>query len=177
MDTENGFGPVSKALHWLIAALMLGLIWLGWWMIQLSYYSTWYHTAPALHKALGLCVFGLGLVLIVWRRFSARPAADASHRPWEKVASRVVHFALIACVIVIPVTGYIFTTSNGEAVPFFGLFELPALFAVPETLRDIAIQLHIYASYGLLAVVLLHAGGAIKHHLIDGDRTLRRMTW
>ncbi len=176
-DNQKNFGLVSKLLHWLIAILMIGLIALGWWMIQLGYYSTWYHTAPALHKALGVSVFMLGLLLIIWRWISPRPQSAANHSGFERQASKLVHQVLIASVLLIPVSGYVFTTSNGEAVPIFGLFEIPSLFPVSETMRNIAIQMHIYASYGLLAIVLLHASGAIKHHLMDRDRTLRRMTW
>ncbi|MEM8749988.1 MAG: cytochrome b [Pseudomonadota bacterium] len=173
----TSFPVISRILHALIGVGMIGLIALGWWMIDLSYYSSWYNLAPYLHKAFGVIVFFLGIALLVMRFIKARPPHLDSHTPLEKRASSIAHFLLIASVITIPVSGYLFTTFEGEGIPIFSLVTLPALFPVSETVRDLAISFHIYASYGLLAVIAAHAGGALKHHFIDKDRTLRRMTW
>jgi cytochrome b561 len=79
--------------------------------------------------------------------------------------------------ITIPVSGYIFTTFTGQNVSIFNTFDIPAVLVTSEKIRDLAIQFHIYASYGIAVVVFVHAGGALKHHLLDKDRTLRRMLW
>ena len=42
-NTLSRFGLFSKLLHWLIAVLILGLIWLGWYMVDLTYYDKWYN--------------------------------------------------------------------------------------------------------------------------------------
>lgn len=169
------YNAVTRVLHWLIAAHMIGLIALGWWMIELSFYSSWYYTAPYLHKAFGVLVFQLGLVMLVWGWVKPRPPALAAHKPWEKTASRIAHLVLFASVIGIPVSGYVFTTANGEGISFFSLFMIPAIAPVSDVVRDWAISFHYYASYGLVAMIALHAGGALKHHFIDRDRTLIRM--
>ena len=173
---KDRFPHTTKILHWLIALHMIGLIALGWWMIDLSFYSSWYYLAPFLHKAFGIAVFILGLVLLI-ARFRKRPAPMKTHSGLEHVASKIAHWLLFASVITIPISGYIFTTYTGEPVSFFDFFDIPAVLSVSETVRDWAIDFHIYASYGLLAVIGAHAGGALKHHFIDRDRTLRRMTW
>ncbi len=175
-NTKDSFSRITKVLHWLIALHMIGLIALGWWMIDLSFYSSWYYLAPFLHKAFGLVVFALGLVLLITKS-RKRPAEMKSHSRFESFASKIAHWLLFASVITIPISGYVFTTFTGDAVSFFNLFDVPAMFNVSEIVRDLAIDFHIYASYGLLAVILAHAGGALKHHFLDRDRTLRRMTW
>ncbi|MEM7300314.1 MAG: cytochrome b [Pseudomonadota bacterium] len=177
MSNATSFSLLTRFLHWLIAAHMIGLIALGWWMIDLSFYSSWYYTAPYLHKAFGVLVLVLGLLLLVERAVRGRPAPLSNHTKLEKLASRIAHLLLLAAVLIIPVTGYIFTTSKGEGVSFFDLFTIPALFDVSDGLRDAAIDVHYYASYGLIVVIMLHAAGALKHHFIDKDRTLRRMTF
>ncbi len=176
VNTKDAFSRTTKILHWLIAIHMIGLIALGWWMIDLSFYSSWYYLAPFLHKAFGVGVFALGVVLLATRS-RKRPAAMENHSRLESLASKIAHWLLFLSVITIPISGYIFTTFTGEAVSFFNLFDIPALLSVSETVRDWAIDFHIYASYGLLAIIAAHAGGALKHHFIDQDRTLRRMTW
>ena len=163
--------------HWLIALHILGLIALGWWMVGLSFYSGWYHRAPELHKSFGISVFLLGLGMLVWHRKSKRPGGEPGHLQWEIKASKIAHIVLLASVLIIPLSGYVFTTSNGEGISVFGFFTIPALLSVSETMRNIAINFHIYASYGLLGVIGMHVGGALKHHFIDRDRTLRRMTY
>ncbi len=174
-NSSTQFGLITKFLHWLIAIHMIGLIIVGWWMIDLGYYSTWYYWAPLLHKAFGIIVFLLGVALLIWRSITPHPKALEGHASHEKIASKIAHWILLASVITIPISGYIFTTSKGDGVDIFLVMTLPALFTVSDTVRDIAIDFHIYASYGLLAVIAAHAGGALKHHYVDRDETLKRM--
>ncbi|MEL6745169.1 MAG: cytochrome b [Pseudomonadota bacterium] len=169
------YSALTRALHWLIAVHMIGLIALGWWMIDLSFYSSWYYTAPYLHKAFGVLVLLLGVIMLVWGWIKPRPPALSSHTVWEKTASRIAHAVLIISVLGIPISGYLFTTANGEGVSFFSLFTIPALTQVSDTVRDWMISFHYYASYGLIGVIVLHAGGALKHHFVDRDHTLIRM--
>lgn len=170
------YSRITRTLHALIAVHMVGLIALGWWMIDLSFYSSWYYQAPALHKAFGTVVFVLGLLLLSLSAYR-RPMPIPTHGLLVRIASKAAHLILITSVVTIPVSGYLFTTYSGEPVSIFGLFDIPALFSVSERVRDIAISFHIYASYGLIAVIAAHVGGALKHHFWDRDQTLRRMTF
>lgn len=173
---KQAFSRSTRVLHWLVALHMIGLIGLGWWMIGLTFYSSWYYLAPYLHKSFGVVVFLLGVLLLL-AKLRKRPAALESHSGIEKLASKIAHLVLFASLITIPVSGYVFTTFTGEGISFFSLFDIPAVLVVSQTVRDWAIDFHIYASYGLLAVIVAHIGGALKHHFWDRDSTLRRMTW
>ena len=160
---KKSFSLSTKLLHWLIAGHMSGLIVSGWWIVDLSFYSSWYYSAPALHKSFGAVVFLMGLLLLV-SKFRKRPPPLESHTKLEKLASKFAHLLL-------------FTTSTGQNVSIFNTFDIPAVLVTSEKIRDLAIEFHIYASYGIAVVVFVHAGGALKHHLLDKDRTLRRMLW
>jgi cytochrome b561 len=168
---KKSFSLSTKLLHWLIAGHMSGLIVSGWWIVDLSFYSSWYYSAPALHKSFGAVVFLMGLLL------RKRPPPLESHTKLEKLASKFAHLLLFASLITIPVSGYIFTTFTGQNVSIFNTFDIPVVLVTSEKIRDLAIEFHIYASYGIAVVVFVHAGGALKHHLLDKDRTLRRMLW
>ncbi len=176
-NTLTRFGLISRLLHWLIALGIIGLIWLGWWMVGLSYYDAWYHDSLELHKALGLVVLLLAFVKIGWRFGNPRPLPAEGMKPWERMASHAMHLVLFALMLVVPVTGYAITTSAGQGVSMFGLLEIPALLPKSDATRDLAIAVHYYFAYAGIALVLGHAGAALKHHLIDRDDTLRRMTW
>ena len=174
-DGREHYGLVSISLHWTIALGMIGLVALGAWMVGLTYYDRWYNDSLALHKALGIVVLALAALKLGWRLAGRNPGFGPEVRPHERAAAMAMHWALNALLVLLPVTGYVISTSEGAGIDLFGLIELPALFAVSEGARDLAIDVHFYLAYGLLALVALHAGAALKHHLVDRGSTLRRM--
>lgn len=176
-NTPERYGLVTKALHWVIAFAILGLIWLGWWMVDLSYYDAWYHDALSLHRVLGLAVLGLAIVMLLWQRVSRPPALPASIPRLQQLAAHAVHHLLFLMMLLLPVTGYLISTSEGHGIPVYGLFEVPVLIQVGEQTRDLVIAIHYYCAYatGLLAAV--HAAAALKHQFIDRDGVLGRMIW
>ncbi len=176
-NSATHYGLVSKLLHWVIALSIIGLIWLGWYMVDLTYFDKWYNQSLAFHKAHGMLVLGLALVLFIWKIVSPSPAEVASMPSWQRVAAHAMHHILMLLMVAIPVSGYLISTSAGKPVSFFGLFDVPALFDKNEEVRDFAIDLHFYIAYGIGFLVLGHAGAAIKHQLIDRDGTLARMIW
>lgn len=169
------FGIVAKLTHWVIALLILGLIWLGWYMMGLTYYDPWYHDSLTAHRALGLIVLVLALFKMVWMRVSPTPQPLPTLADWQRRASKLVHWTLIASMFVVPVSGYLISTSEGAAVPMFDWFDVPAVLSVDESTRDAAIDIHYYVAYAVLIVAFFHAAAAIKHQFVDNDGTLKRM--
>lgn len=174
-NSGTQFGIVSKLLHWSIALPILGLIWLGWYMMDLTYYDQWYNDSLLLHKAVGMVVLALAVLKSIWLVVSPAPDPLPTQKHWEHVVSKFAHWVLFLSMFLIPVTGYIISTSEGDSVSIFGLFEFPALFTISESTRDMAIEIHYYAAYAILGITLLHAGAALKHQFIDKDGTLQRM--
>ena len=86
-NAESRYGAVTKLLHWSVAALILGLIWLGWYMVGLTYYDAWYNDSLAWHKALGIVVLALGALKIGWAFYSQPPAHAATLKRWERFAA------------------------------------------------------------------------------------------
>jgi cytochrome b561 len=174
-NSESTYGWITKTLHWTVALLIVGLIALGWYMVGLTYYDKWYNDSLSIHKALGVLVLALACLKVIWAAVPPSPAFSTSLKPWEKIAAKSTHIALYAMMIAIPLTGYAISTSAGDSVSFFGLFDVPAVLPKSEGLRDLAIELHYYLSYGTAGVVGLHALAALKHQFIDKDDTLRKM--
>ena len=176
-NTKARFGLVSKALHWTAAALMLGLIWLGWYMVDLTYYDKWYNASLHYHKSLGLLVLVLALVKIGWQWRTRAPAPLPSLKTWERVGAKLMHYVLWGMLLLLPITGYLISTSAGKPIQLFNWFELPPLVEVDEALRELAIAVHYYLAYAALLLIAAHAGAALKHHFINRDDTLKRMLW
>lgn len=174
-NRENSYGLVSKTLHWLIALGIVGLIGLGWWMVGLSYYDAWYNRSLELHRAIGMLVLFLAAGFLLWKIFSPSPGLQAELRPLEKRGAKIAHGILLLAMFALPVSGYVISTSAGSGFAFFGLFEIPALLPVSEGARELAIDIHYYLAYGLIGVIAIHAGAALKHQFLDKHGTLKRM--
>ncbi len=167
------YDRATRALHWLQAALILGLVALGWWMTGLTYYDRWYNDALFWHRALGLLVPLAAAGQFARRlRRAALPPLGAD---WERRAAGGVHRLFLLLMLVIPLSGYLISTSAGGTIPLPGGLALPALGALSDGVRDAAVGVHYWLAYTILALAAVHAAAACKHHFIARDDTLRRM--
>ena len=174
-NSNHQYGLVSKLIHWLIAGLIISLLGLGWWMVDLGYYDPWYHRALNGHKSLGICVGIIIVFKFIWRWVTPMPLPHASLNRLEQLGSHLVHSILILAMLIIPVTGYLVSGSEGASIEVFNWFSFPALLVLNDQNRDIAIQIHYYFAYATLGLVILHAAAALKHQFIDGSGILKRM--
>ncbi|HKM36425.1 MAG TPA: cytochrome b [Thiopseudomonas sp.] len=174
-NSSNQYGLVSVAIHWLVAVAVFGMFGLGLWMTGLTYYSEWYRTAPALHKSIGVTVFALMFLRVLWRLFSPAPSALSSHSPRVRFFSRLGHGLLYIVIFTVLLSGYLISTAQGRGVSVFGLFEIPAFFSGLPDQADIAGAIHFYMAWGLVVLAGLHGLAAVKHHVLDRDDTLKRI--
>ena len=172
---RDHYGLVAIGFHWSIAIVFVGLVGLGAWMVGLTYYDTWYNDSLALHKAIGIVVLALALAKFAWKLADRKPGFGPEVRAYERAGATATHWILGALLVVLPVTGYLISTSEGAGIDVFGLFEVPAFFDVTAGTRDLAIDLHYYLAYGGIALVGIHAGATFKHTFIDKGSTLIRM--
>ena len=162
-------------LHWAIALAVVGLVGLGAWMVGLTYYDPWYYDSLALHKAIGIVVLALALAKFGWKLVDRNPGFGPEVKPHERAGATAMHWLLNALMVLLPVTGYLISTSEGAGIDMFGLFDVPALVDVTAATRDLAIDIHFYVAYGGIALVGMHIIAVLKHHFVDRGSTLRRM--
>ena len=174
-NTEDEYGLVAKAFHWLIAVMIIALIPIGLFMGGMD-------NTPAkiglfgLHKSFGLLVFFLGLGRIAWRFISPPPEHLETHEHWEVTLAGAAHFWLYVCIIGMPLSGWLMSSAGEFPVPFFGI-QMPHLIGKDVQLGDLFNQVHEILAYTLIFVLGLHVAGALKHHVLDKDETLQRMTF
>lgn len=174
-NSPTHFGLVSVVMHWLVAVTVFALFALGFWMVGLDYYSSWYRTAPDLHKSIGLVLFALMLFRVLWRIASPAPQALAEHGALTRLGSKLGHGLLYLGLFVVMISGYLISTADGRGIEVFGLFEVPAtLTSIPDQ-GDVAGLIHKFAAWSLVILAVLHGLAALKHHFADRDRTLVRM--
>lgn len=174
-NTRTGYGLVAISLHWVVALTVIGLAILGLWMVDLSYYSPWYRSAPFWHKSIGLALFAVMLFRLLWRWANPSPAHLPNHQRWELNLAGIVHVLLYLLLFVIVISGYLISTATGQGISVFGWFDVPALVSGLPSQADRAGAVHYWVAIGVLGLAALHALGALKHHFLDRDDTLRRM--
>lgn len=172
-DTPDGYGLVSRMFHWLMAFVIVAMFGVGIWMVDLDYYSPYYHSAPNLHKSVGILLLIALAVRFGWRLANVRPD-DEDLSPFERTASRVVHWGFYPLLLALMVSGYLISTADGRPIEVFGWFSIPSPGA-NKGLEDTAGAVHAYLAYAVILVAAVHAAAAVKHHVVDGGRSLSRM--
>jgi cytochrome b561 len=174
-NTKDNYGLVSKLFHWLTAFSVIAMFGLGYWMVELTYYSQWYQTAPHWHESAGILLFISTLARLIWRWLSEQPQAIATHSVQVKRASLIAHLAIYSLMIVLMMSGYFISTADERPIEVFNWFNVVGLGELIHNQEDVAGNIHFYAAYALVGLSLLHGLAAIKHHVIDKDNTLKRM--
>lgn len=179
MDTKLKLSKQTIVLHWLVAIGMIVMLAVGVYMEENKAYELY-----PLHKSFGVLIVAFVLWRIYWRAKNGWPTPVREYRPVEITLSKVVHWTLIIGTILMPISGMMMSGLGGHGIPFFG-FELLArnpdpldpskVIALNETLAYVGKELHALGGNLLIAAVALHLAGALKHHMIDKDNTLKRM--
>lgn len=167
------YNPGAIALHWITAVLIVVNLVLGVSMVGLPISPrklNWY----LWHKSIGLTVFLLTSLRIAWRLVRPHPA-PVPMPAWQTRAARVSHAALYVLLFVIPVSGWIYSSATGVQVVYLGLVPLPNLVPKDRALGEVLRLVHITLNSLLVAVATVHAGAALRHHIVDRDSVLARM--
>ena len=180
-NTRDSYGSLTRTLHWFTAFAVFVAFPLGFIANTLlqspSASLTQVFTLFSAHKTVGIVAFALGLARVIVALRQVRTDPIRTHRFWELWFARLVHWALYAALLVVPLSGWLTHASSEGFAPIFwplgqGLPFVPRSEALVETFAGI----HNASTKFLALLVLLHLAGAIKHSLIDQDETLRRMT-
>lgn len=174
MRTEvKNYNPIARLIHWVSAIVIIGLFSVGLWMVDLSYYSEWYRSAPHWHKSIGILLAGLTLFRLVWKSVTASPNIEGN--TLERWAAKIAHGLMYIVLLILFTSGYLISTADGRAIDIFDWFAIPGAGALFEGQADLAGEIHFYAAWTLIILAGLHAMAALKHHFIDKDNTLRKM--
>ncbi|MFQ5586528.1 MAG: cytochrome b [Thermodesulfobacteriota bacterium] len=151
---------IAKEIYcWVMAILCVGLVCLGWYMVGLTFYDRWYHDSLMLHKSFGMVVLLLVLAKGGWTLYAGVERSSSPEKPLNRKYTHITFYLLMA---VITVSGYFISTSAGAPISMFGLFGMPAIVAVSDAVRDVAIGVHYYLSYGTVFLAMLHGVVRLK---------------
>jgi cytochrome b561 len=169
----------TRSLHWLVALSMILLTIVGFYM---STFEIW--DLYGIHKAFGVIALIIIIPRIVLRLKNGRPTPVREYPLWEHRVAVIVHWVLLLSTIIMPISGFLYSSASGHGVEIFGFVLIPSNYsnvqpseAIPfnSTLSDIGQETHEILGYVLAATIILHVIGTVKHHYFDKDRTLLRM--
>jgi cytochrome b561 len=172
----------AMILHWIIAALILANLCIGWRMIFLKGLAQF--DLFQLHKSIGITVLLLSFARLGWRLVIQPPPLPEGMRPLERLLAHAVHWAFYGIMIGLPLTGWIVVSVSPLNIPTLLWHaipwpHLPLLHQLPMTGRKavgtIAGSVHLSIALSSMALIALHVGAALKHHWVDHDGLLGRM--
>lgn len=171
-DLEDRYNRGARALHWVIAVLVIANIAGG---LLHDALEDVINLMP-LHKASGMTVLALSLVRIAWRFMWRAPAHPEGMSGLEVLAAKATHLLFYALMLAMPVTGWIMSSAGKYPLSWFGLFDLPKLPVTRDSaLYEMGHEGHELLGWLFAALVILHVAAALRHHFILRDRVLERM--
>ena len=172
-NTLKTYGAVSRFNHWVTAIVMIGMIAFGLYMEDLPKETR--AALMGIHKGIGFLFLFFALWRVGVRITQGFPPALGNMPHWQETAAKAMHWALLAAILIMPISGVLMSLYSDHAINVFGLFTIPAQGKV-EAISGPAHLMHGLGGNILIALIILHVAAALKHHIIDKDATLARMT-
>tara|TARA_B100001758_G_C18045161_1_gene420237 strand:- start:121 stop:648 length:528 start_codon:yes stop_codon:yes gene_type:complete len=165
------YGSISKIFHWLSAAVLLIQIPLGFYLVDLDF-SEKRLTIESIHVILGLSIFYLTLLRLIYKLFNPTPSLGNNIFPGQRLIAKLNHILLYLSILVITTSGALKKLFNGEMLDLF-LFdiEIKDNFELAELFYDI----HILSNYTLIALISLHIFAVIVHKLLFKENLLKKI--
>jgi len=195
-QTSSRYTRTAVVLHWLIAIFVIAMFILGWFMADLpkdapkqtgfDLLNLGIYTWPTseeisprafyfnLHKSLGISIFALILIRILWRVTHKPPALLTTYKAAERKLATAAHHLLYLLMVAVPLSGLIMAIYGKYGVKWFGLDFIAGL--DNKAVREIFEPTHELVGIVFLVVIAIHVLGALKHKFIDKDDTLKRMS-
>jgi cytochrome b561 len=169
------YDPIAASFHWLTAALVLTVIVLGiggegvGGLFGMNGLETIF-----LHKSLGMTVFGVTVLRLLWRLTHKPPPLPETTPAWQRRAASLAHNSFYGFLLVLPVLGYLLSSGSPFPLEWFGMGPLPKA-DVPKSVSETADVLHVVGGLILTVLLALHIAAALWHQFVQRDRLIARM--
>lgn len=173
-NTHHTYGSVSKFLHWTISILIIGMLALGFIMINIKEDNSRYQLYD-IHKSIGITILALMIVRLIWAICNLKPDLPKDIHFLIRAAAHAAHYVLYLLAFAVPMSGFVMSCAAGHPPKYFGLFEIKPPIAVDKVFAKFMGNMHLFLAWTILILVVLHFLGALWHHFIHKDDVLRRM--
>ena len=165
------YGTISKIFHWLSAAVLVIQVPLGFYLVDMDF-SEKRITIESIHVTLGLSIFYLTLLRLIYKTFNPTPTRQNNIFPGQKIIAKLNHIFLYISILAITISGALKKLYNGEELDvFFFNLEIQDNFELAEIFYEI----HIIGNYTLIALITLHISAVIIHKVLFKENLLKRI--
>jgi len=174
-DVPLAYSAPARALHWIIALLVLGMIPAGVIMVQEGLPRPVQNTLFIFHKNFGVLVLVLMVLRLAWRALRPPPPLPPSVPDWQRRVASVSHAALYVLAVIVPIAGYVRVRAGGFPIEALDAMGVPSLVPRSDALASVAQSIHFFGGLALAALVLVHIGAALQHAILKKDGVFSRM--
>lgn len=174
-EPSTKYNVPARILHWLMAALVLGLIPVGFLMLQDWLSRDLRNTMFISHKNIGSLMLLLIFVRLAYRFFNPPKLKPVDLAPVQELAAKATHIGLYAMLLIMPLSGYVRVRAGGFPIEALDAMGIPALVPRSEALAEFAKTVHYYAAYAFIVLIAMHVGAALFHGLVRKDGIFSRM--
>jgi len=174
-NSADGYGAIPQSLHWFTVALVA----IAW---ALGTFDDLLPKGPAraaglfVHIFAGLAILAALVARVLWRMVDPPPPSEPTMLGvWVDRAGQLAHYALYALLVAVPIAGIVLQFARGDALPLFGLSEIPSPWVADRAYARSVKEIHEVLANALVILAALHAVAALVHHWVFRDRTLVRM--
>ena len=168
------YGRVAQAFHWVTAILVVAAYTYGPGGSEQRVYSPVRDFQRQLHETLGMCVFALAMMRVLWRMIDVHPEPPEVPR-WMGVAAKAAHSALYLLLFSLPLTAISGAWLEGHPLTLLAGVEIPPFLALSHDAGATIATVHTWLGDAILWVAGLHALAALYHHIVLKDGVLASM--
>jgi cytochrome b561 len=161
------FTPLQRVLHWLMAAMVLAMLFIGIGMV--STLQPRFLVLIAIHKPLGIAILTLALLRLGVRLRHGAPPLPADLPGWQTAGAKASHVLLYTLLIVMPLVGWSMLSAGGYPIMLYGPIYLPQIMPHSDALYAVLRNAHTGLAYLFFATILLHIAAALFHALVRHD--------
>ena len=171
--SSQRFNPAQRLLHWLMAACILAMLFIGVGMV--STVTPTYLTLVSIHKPLGIAILVLVLIRLALRLRYGAPALPADLPEPMKLAAVGSHYALYALMIGMPLIGWAMLSAAAYPIVLVGGLRLPPILPQSDRLHALLWDAHFFLAFAFFALILMHVAAALFHALVRRDGVFETM--
>lgn len=178
LNSTRNYGAIPQAVHWL-TAFLVAVAWALGVFDDVLPKGQPRDLGLFVHISAGIAILALLVARVMWRFVDPAPAPEPTEPgwigPWLDRAARLGHLSLYVLLVAVPVIGVLLQFARGDALPLFGLAEIPSPWLRDRAFARSIKEVHEVLAHMLVILAIMHAAAALIHHWIFQDRTLARM--
>lgn len=174
-SSREVYDHVQRAFHWSMAVIIIVAVVLGFWASFQLPGTSLRRTLLEVHKSFGMIALLLIVPRIAYRLLVPGPTEMAHSTVVTRAAARGVHLFLYLLMIIMPISGYLFSGAGGYPLSFFGLFSWPRIVPLDEILSKLGQTIHDWGAWAVYGMLLTHVAAVVVHEVFTPQSSLERM--